>query len=110
MHAACSRQALELVGKGDRLSATPLITACAMEQYAAVKLLCELGADVNNTSVTGTTALMTVAASEGRNTSILQFLLQQDGINVNKGDGIGGSTALMRAIEQGNIAAVRLLL
>jgi Ankyrin repeats (many copies) len=102
LHTACSGRALELVGKGDRMSATPLIAACAMEQYAAVKLLCALGADVNNTSITGTTPLMTAAASEGRDTSILQFLLQQDGINVNKGDGIGGSTALMRAIEQGS--------
>jgi ankyrin repeat protein len=94
LHTASSGRTLELVGKGDRMSATPLIAACAMEKYAAVKLLCALGA----------------AASEGRDTSILQFLLQQDGINVNKGDGIGGSTALMCAVEQGNLAAVNLLL
>jgi ankyrin repeat protein len=110
LHTASSGRALELVGKGDRMTASPLIAACAAEQYAAVKLLCALGADVNKTSVTGTTALMTAAASEGRNTSILEFLLQLNGINVNQGDGIGGSSALMRAIEKGNIPAIRLLL
>jgi Ankyrin repeats (many copies) len=55
LYTASSERVLELVGKSDEMIATPLIAACAMEQYAAVKLLCTLGADVNNTS-TGTTA------------------------------------------------------
>jgi ankyrin repeat protein len=82
LHAASSGRALRLVGESERVTATPLIAACIMEQYDSVDLLCALGADVNLSSVTGTTPLM-AAVVDGQDTSILRFLLQQDGIEVN---------------------------
>jgi uncharacterized protein len=87
---------------------TPLLSACALDQYAAVKLLCTLGADVNHSDVAGNTPLM-VAAAEGQNTAVLRLLLQQDGIKVNLRNK-DGYTALTIAAEAGNVAAVRLLL
>jgi uncharacterized protein len=108
LHTASSGRALELRGKGDELNATPLIAACAAEQYAVVELLCALGADVNHSSVTGSMPLMTAATSKGR-TSILRFLLQQNGIKVNHRND-NGHTALTMAAYVGNEAAVKLLL
>jgi uncharacterized protein len=107
LHEASSGRALELKGSGDGLSATALSAACAMEQYAVVKLLCELGADVNHASVTGNTPLM--VAAQAQDTSILQFLLQQDGIEVNRRNR-NGCTALMGAAAVGSVTAVKLLL
>jgi uncharacterized protein len=108
LHTA-SASALELRGKEEGLRATPLIAACVKEQFASMKLLCTLGADVNRCSVSGRTPLMVAAGSKKLNTSILQFLLRQDGIQVNyRSD--SGDTALMIAADVGNAAAVRLLL
>jgi uncharacterized protein len=109
LHDASSGRTLELRGKADGLGATPLIAACVMKQYAVVNLLCELGADVNHASVTSNTPLIVTAASEKHDTLILQFLLQQDGIKVNHRND-SGETALMKAAELGNAAAVDALL
>jgi ankyrin repeat protein len=108
LHIASSGRALELRGKGVDLNATPLIAACAAEKFATVELLCTLGADLNHSSVTGATALMTAAANK-RRTFILHFLLQQNGIQVNRCTD-NGDTALMMAAYVGNDAAVKLLL
>jgi uncharacterized protein len=108
IHTASSGRALELTGKGYPLAATPLIAACAMRHLAVVELLCTLGADVNNSCVaTGITPL--IVAAQWQDTSILQFLLMQDGIKVDQCDG-SGTTALMKAVEAGKAVAVKLLL
>jgi ankyrin repeat protein len=78
-----SSSVLELRGDGSTLSATPLIAAVSLDQYAVVKLLCSLGADVNHSDVAGNTALM-VAAAEGENIDVLCLLLQQSRIDVNQ--------------------------
>eukprot|EP00953_Heterococcus_sp_UTEX-ZZ885_P039196 20104-Heterococcus_DN1.PRE.1 len=109
LHTASSGRALELQGEGEGPCATPLIAACAMEQYAVVKLLCAPGADVNHSSASGNTPLMTVAASKSQDTSILHFLLQQDGIKVDHLN-FNDNTALMEAVDAGTVAAVKLLL
>jgi ankyrin repeat protein len=107
LHTASSGRALELRGKTEGLGATPLIAACLMSKYDEIELLCSLGADVNHSSMTGNTPLIVAA---GRcDTSILQLLLQQDGIEVNKCNS-DGDTALMISAELGNVAAVNLLL
>jgi uncharacterized protein len=108
LHTASSGRALELRGEGEGPCATPLISACAMEQHAVVKLLCTLGADVNHSSLTGSTPLMVAAAKEGFETTILHFLLQQHGVKVNHRDD-NGDTALINAATSGNVAAVNLL-
>jgi uncharacterized protein len=109
LHTASSGRTLELRGKGDGLSATALSAACLMRQYAVVKLVCELGADVDHTSVNGETPLTVAVANEHHDTSILQLLLQQDGIEVDYRSS-GGDTALATAAFAGNLAAVKLLL
>jgi uncharacterized protein len=99
---------LELRGDGDSLSATPLIAASSLDQYAVVKLLCALGADVNQGDVNGNTPLI-VAAAEGENTAVLRFLLQQASILLNHRND-NGDTAHLKPAETGNAAAVKLLL
>jgi ankyrin repeat protein len=79
-----------------------------MKRYAAAKLLCALGADVNQSSVSGNTPLIVAAASEESDISILKLLLQQDNIRMNHCNN-NGFTALMKAAAVGNIAAVELL-
>jgi ankyrin repeat protein len=107
LHTASAGRVLELTGKGDGLGFTPLLSACAVEQFAAVKLLCILGADVNHSDAVGSTPLM--VTTQWQDTAILQFLLQQDGINVNHRNS-NGDTALINAAAAGNVAAVKLLL
>jgi ankyrin repeat protein len=108
LHAASSGRVLELAGKADGLGITPLLSACAAEQFAVVKLLCTLGAHVNHSDAAGNTPVM-VATAESEDRVILQFLLQQDGIKVNQRNK-DGFTALIMAAEAGHVAAVRLLL
>jgi uncharacterized protein len=109
LHTASAGRALALRGKGEGLNATPLSAACLMGHSAVVKLLCTLGADVNHASVTGEAPLAVAASSEEHDTSILEVLLQQDGIDVNHHKS-GGDTALMTAAYVGNVAVVKLLL
>jgi ankyrin repeat protein len=107
---ASSGRVLELTCNldGDGHGMTPLMAACALKHYAVVELLCALGADVNHSSTTGSTPLIT-AASEKHDTGILQFLLKCDGIQLNHRNG-KGDTALMKAAKAGNAAAVEMLL
>jgi uncharacterized protein len=107
LHTASSGRAAELMNKVDKKGVTPLMMACVMKQYAVVELLCALGVDVNASSTAGTSSLM--AAVDGHSTSLLQCLLQQDGIKVNHRAG-NGNTALIIAVESDNVAAVKLLL
>jgi uncharacterized protein len=107
LHAASSGRVLELTGKGDGQGMTPLLSACAMKQHAVVELLCTLGADVNAIGANGISPLIPVVAEQDR--SILQCLLQQDGIMVNQRNK-DGYTALMKVAQSGNAAAVNLLL
>jgi uncharacterized protein len=109
LYSASSGRALQLTSKDDGLSVTPLMIACATDQYAVVELLCALGADVNYSSVTGTTALIAAVEEPDTCTSVLRFLLRQDGIQVNYSNR-SGDTALMKATKAGNGAAVQLLL
>jgi ankyrin repeat protein len=109
LNTASSGRALELVGKREGPGATPLIAACTAEQCASVELLCALGADVNHSSVSGNTPLMVAAGSDGCDTSILQFLLKQAGIQVNQRDD-NGDTAILKAVKAGNEPAVKVLL
>jgi ankyrin repeat protein len=108
LHTASAGGALELVGKAEDVCATPLIAACSMDECAVVELLLALGANVNNSSTTGNTPLI-VAAQKGKGTVVMKLLLQQDGIAVNHRND-GGDTALMIAIQVGNVAAVKALL
>jgi ankyrin repeat protein len=107
LHSASSGRALEIRGSIEGMGATPLLAACVMNHYAVVELLCSLGADVSHSSVKGNTPLMAVARRH--DDSILRLLLQQHGIKVNQRNR-EGDTALMKAAEAGNVAAVDLLL
>jgi uncharacterized protein len=94
---------LRLSSTGD----TPLLTACALQRSDVVKQLCSLGANVNSSNYSGNTVLM-IAARHG-DVSLLQYLLQQDGININQTDNLG-DTALKAAAASGHAAAVTLLI
>eukprot|EP00953_Heterococcus_sp_UTEX-ZZ885_P017438 9761-Heterococcus_DN1.PRE.1 len=107
LHTASAGRVLELTGRGDGLGITPLLSACAAEQFAVVKLLCTLRANVNHSNAAGITPLM--AAMHGQDTAILQLLLQQNSINVNHRKN-NGDTALIYAAAAGKVAAVKLLL
>jgi ankyrin repeat protein len=107
LHTASS-SVLELRGEGDSLGATPLIAASVYDQYAVVKLLCALGADVNHSDANGTTPLM-IAAAEGEDIAVLSLLLQQKCSKVNHRNA-KGDTALLTITRAGKDAAVKLLL
>jgi uncharacterized protein len=107
-HTASAGRVLELAGWSDGLGITPLLSACAAEQFAVVKLLCTLGADVNHSDAAGNTPLME-AVAETQDICMLQFLLQEDGIKVNQRDD-SRTTALLKAAQLGNVAAAELLL
>jgi ankyrin repeat protein len=102
--AASAGRALELAMHD---GSTPLLSACYAHESAAVKLLCSLGADVNSSNHRGDTALTAVARCG--DVALLQFLLQQTGINVNYSSS-EGRTALQQAALSGVSAAVTLLI
>jgi uncharacterized protein len=86
---------------------TPLLAACTLQRSDVVKQLCSLGADVNSSNYSSNTVLM-MTARHG-NVSLLQYLLQQDCININQADNLG-DTALIAAAANGHAAAVTMLI
>eukprot|EP00953_Heterococcus_sp_UTEX-ZZ885_P012883 7363-Heterococcus_DN1.PRE.2 len=107
LHAASCGRAPGIKGWLCSAGVTPLMMACNNSEFAAVQLLCELGADVNCCDDAGITALG-FAALEG-DARIVRYLLERDSSSVNVKDR-RGDTALMAAALKGRYACVKLLL
>ena len=88
----------------------PLWRLCSLGQIEEVRVALNRGEDVNSQNAKNQTALMFAAGGPSKNdVSILKLLLEQPWIMVNLED-CEGLTALHRAIDCGNIEAVKLLL
>ncbi|ELR11667.1 ankyrin, putative [Acanthamoeba castellanii str. Neff] len=87
---------------------TPLMLAALRSCASAVKELIERGADVNAQNRLGDTALHKAAAEPGASTQCVEMLLACPSISLVLANN-NGQSALCRAINRGNVDAVRLL-
>ena len=89
----------------------PLAELCSLGMVSLVRAALAGGVDVNVQNKDGETALMraSVNCSHHNHVTIMKLLLEHPSIDVNKEDRIG-RTALIHAIQKGNIKAVKILL
>lgn len=86
---------------------TPLMIACLINKSESVKLLLELGADINAVDVNDCTSLMYVAKSN--NAKIAKLLLSNPNINLEQKD-CRGCTAVQIAAKNKSLNVISLLI
>ncbi len=107
LRALLSRPGIE-VDKEQVDGTTPLYRAALAGNTAAVPLLLESGANINNRNNDNLWTILMVAVAQGH-TAIVELLLSRPGLNVNAADDIQ-NTALHIAAERGRTRIVELLL
>ena len=95
--------------RNDALDKTALMIACENQWMPGVKMLVDEGANPSYKNRSGVTALM-LAAKTNKNDKILRYIAEHAGdLNPNNQDS-QGDTALMYAINNASVSALRVLL
>jgi ankyrin repeat protein len=88
---------------------TLFITAVSYEKYDLAVLFLDMGADINAQNPRGETALYICCTQSNPNLNFIKLLLDKRP-NINEVIRFGGTTALLGAIQYGNIDMIKLLL
>ena len=88
---------------------TLFITAVSYEKYDLAELFLEMSADINAQNPRGETALYICCTQSNPNLNFIKLLLDKRP-NINEVIRFGGTTALLGAIQYGNIDMIKLLL